>query len=53
MANKLLMRWSSAFTHSAFSAAFLSCQSLCLDGFSQCCMPDILDLFSKIMPDIF
>jgi hypothetical protein len=46
MANKLLMRWSSAFTHSAFSSAFFSCQSLCRDGFSQCFVSDILDIFS-------
>ena len=52
MANKLLMRWTSAFTHSAFSSAFFSCQSLALDDFSQCFVSDILDLFSEI-PRLF
>jgi hypothetical protein len=53
MAYKLLIRWSSAFTHSAFSSAFISCQSLALAGFSQCCVSDILDLFSKSIWDTF
>jgi len=49
MVNKLLMRWSSAFTHSSFSSASLSCQRLFLEDFSQCVVPDMLDLFSKII----
>ena len=49
MVNKLLMRWSSAFTHSAFSSASLSCQRLFLYDFSQCFVSDMLDLFSEII----
>ena len=51
MANKLLMRWISAFTHSAFSSVFISCQGLALNDFSQCFVSDIV--FSEIIADNF
>jgi len=44
MTNKLLMRWSSAFTHSAFSSTFLSSQRLVIAEYSQGFLLDIFDL---------
>jgi hypothetical protein len=44
MANKALMRWSSARTHSAFSSAFMSLQRFALNDVSQYFVLDIIDL---------
>lgn len=58
MANKPLMRWTSAFTHSAFSSAFFSCQSLALDDFSRfvstfsISFPRFQDYFADIVSSV-
>ena len=44
MANKVLMRWISAFTHWAFSSAFISCPHLVIRDVFQGFFLDMLDL---------
>ena len=53
MTNKLLMRWSSVFTHLAFSSKSKSSQRLVIAEYSQGFLLDILDLLSRIILQIF